>query len=52
MNLKRATLILVLALVSVLVMEGLGFSAEKITLTLWTRKQTSKYLTDLRVWGI
>jgi ABC-type glycerol-3-phosphate transport system substrate-binding protein len=52
MSLKRTVSIVVSILIAVLIMEGLSFSADRITLNLWTRKQTSKYLTDLREWGI
>ena len=49
---KKATPILVLIMLFSIAMETLSFSAEKITLSLWTRKQTNKYYTDLREWGI
>jgi len=52
MNMKKGMSILVLVMVFSIAMEVSSYSAEKVTITLWTRAQTSKYYTGLREWGI
>jgi len=52
MNMKKGMSIFVLVMIFSITIGATSYSAEKVTITLWTRAQTSKYLTDLREWGI